>query len=95
MEATTRNPKLRQQDALRKVEHCAHALVHVHPHFYGRATQFEFVYREEVLVVRGLVPTFYLKQVLQTMLKDVDGVRLVDNQVTVVSPDGLSRFLRE
>ena len=86
---------VRQQQAPRKVEQCALALVNAHPHFRGRATQFEFDCREEVLVVRGLVPTFYLKQVLQTMLKDLDGVSLIDNQVTVVSPDGLSGFLRE
>ena len=95
MEATIPTRIMRQQEALRKVEQRAHALVNAHPHFHGRAAQFEFVCREEVLVVRGLVPTFYLKQVLQTMLKDLDGVSLIDNQVTVVSPDGLSGFLRE
>ena len=95
MEATIPTRIMRQQEALRKVEQCAHALVNAHPHFHGRAAQFEFVCREEVLVVRGLVPTFYLKQVLQTMLKDLDGVSLIDNQVTVISPDGLSGFLRE
>ena len=95
MESTTPDRITRQQESRRKVEECAHALINAHPHFRGRASQFEFVCREEVLVVRGLVPTFYLKQVLQTLLKDLDGVRLVDNQVTVVSPDGLSGFLRE
>lgn len=84
-----------QQECQRKVEQCAHSLVNAHPHFHGRAAQFEFVCREEVLVVRGLVPTFYLKQVLQTVLKTLDGVTLIDNQVTVLSPDGLSGFLRE
>lgn len=95
MEATTRNRIVRQQQALRKVEQCAYEVVDAHPHFHGRAAQFEFACREEVLIVRGLVPTFYLKQVLQTALKGLDGVRIVDNQVTVISPDGLSGYLRE
>jgi hypothetical protein len=40
--------------------------------------------------VRGRVPSFYLKQVLQTILMRVEGVGVVDNQVDVVSCDGLS-----
>jgi hypothetical protein len=95
VESPTQERITRQHESTRKVEQCAHALINMHPHFHGRASQFEFVCREEVLVVRGLVPTFYLKQLLQTLLKNLDGVRLVDNQVTVVSPDGLSRLLRE
>jgi hypothetical protein len=95
MESTTPDRITRQQESRRKVEECAHALINAHPYFRGRASQFEFVCREEVLVVRGLVPTFYLKQVLQTLLKNLEGVRLVDNQVTVVSPNGLSGLLRE
>ena len=43
------------------------------------------VCQEDVLVVCGAVPSFYLKQVLQTVLRDVDGVRQVDNQVAVMS----------
>ena len=61
-----------------------------HSHFRGRADGFEFIQREDVLVVRGCVPTFYLKQVLQTALKDLDGIRWVDNQVNVTACDGLS-----
>ncbi|MEX2306032.1 MAG: hypothetical protein WD738_00465 [Pirellulales bacterium] len=61
----------------------AYAVVDAHTHFRGRAARFEFVCREDVLIVRGAVPTFYLKQLLQSVLKDVDGVRVIDNQVTV------------
>jgi hypothetical protein len=68
----------------------AYAIVDAHSHFRGRAAQFEFVCREDVLVLRGAVPTFYLKQVLQSVLKDVDGIRVIDNQVTVV-PVGTGR----
>jgi BON domain len=43
-----------------------------------------------VLIIRGRVPSFYLKQVLQTLLRGIDGVDQIDNQVDVVSSSGLS-----
>ena len=42
-------------------------------------------YCDSVLILRGRLPTFYLKQILQTMLKDLDGVQQINNQVDVVS----------
>ena len=45
---------------------------------------------KNVLVIRGRVPTFYLKQLLQDALKQVDGVRRIDNRVEVVAFEGLS-----
>jgi hypothetical protein len=65
-----------------------------HPHFRGRANTFEFYECDQVLHVRGQVPSFYLKQVLQTALRDVNGIRRVDNRVDVVCPDGLSSVRR-
>ena len=47
-------------------------------------------YREGVLTLRGSVPSFYLKQVLQSILKDTPGVQRIDNRVDVVSAAGLS-----
>ena len=43
-----------------------------------------FDYEDGVLTLRGCLSSFYLKQVLQTALKDVDGVRHIDNQVDVI-----------
>jgi len=56
--------------------------------FYFRDITYE--HRNGVLTLRGQLPTFYLKQVLQTWLRDVDGVERIDNQVDVVSSTGLS-----
>ncbi len=42
-------------------------------------------YCDGVLILRGRVPTFYLKQILQTVLKDLDGVQQINNQVDVLS----------
>ena len=52
-------------------------------HFQGRIEKFEFALRGEVLIVRGSVPTFYLKQLLQSLLRNIDGVGRIDNQVEV------------
>jgi hypothetical protein len=46
--------------------------------------------RDAMLVVHGKLPSFYLKQVLQTTLRDVSGVRQIDNRVNVTSSSGLS-----
>jgi hypothetical protein len=56
--------------------------------FYFREVRCEFT--EGVLRVQGRVPTYYLKQILQSRLATIAGVRWVDNQVDVVSSVGLS-----
>jgi hypothetical protein len=66
----------------------ARDLVAFHSHFYGRADNFEFEYEGNVLVVRGRVPTYYLKQLLQDALKKLEGVRRVDNRVDVIFHNG-------
>lgn len=54
-----------------------------HAHFRGREANFTYECREDVLIIRGRVPTYYLKQLLQTVLKGVGGVAHLDNQVEV------------
>jgi len=72
------------------VEELAQQLLARHPDFHGRAGNFEYEYRHDVLIVRGCVPSFYLKQVLQTVLKEVEGVACIDNRVDVISSEGAS-----
>lgn len=43
-----------------------------------------------LLTLRGKVPTFYLKQVLQERLRGIDHVKKIENEVDVVSSTGLS-----
>ena len=59
-------------------------------HFHGRVDRFDFRRQDDVLIVEGVVPTFYLKQVLQCLLSRLDDVRRVDNRVKVICRDGLS-----
>ncbi len=71
------------------VELRAWAAINDHSHFRGRAKGFDLAYRDQVLTVRGRVPTYYLKQVLQTIVRDIEGVQAVDNRVEVIPSDGL------
>ena len=40
-----------------------------------------------ILHLRGSLPSYYLKQVAQELVGDVEGVRLVDNQIRVHRAD--------
>ena len=91
MEPSELQANLRQDREPRmSIEQQAYHLVDSHDHFRRRAGRFEFHCDEDVLIVRGNVPSFYLKQVLQCVLRDVEGVRGIDNQVMVISSRGLS-----
>jgi hypothetical protein len=72
------------------IEQAAYDILASHCPFQGRAREFEFERNGDVLTVRGTVPSFYLKQLLQGLLKNLDGVSRIDNRVDVVNPAGLS-----
>lgn len=42
---------------------------------------------EDAVFIRGKVPTFYLKQIAQNLVGQVDGVEKVVNEIEVVVPD--------
>ena len=48
-------------------------------------------YWNGVLVLRGCVPTYYLKQVAQAAVSRLEGVERIDNQIKVVAPAVLPR----
>jgi hypothetical protein len=41
-----------------------------------------------VLVLRGCLPSYYLKQIAQEAVASLDGVGRIDNQIQVVTPAG-------
>jgi osmotically-inducible protein OsmY len=43
-------------------------------------------YHEGVLTLRGCLPTYYLKQIAQEVVAEVEGVRLISNRIEVVAP---------
>jgi len=63
----------------------AHLLLEQHPHFRGRAELFHYECQDKLLTVRGVVPTFYLKQLIQVVLMQLDDGIQIDNQVTVTA----------
>jgi hypothetical protein len=91
----TKKPKRKQSTRCVKTERRAREAIAHHSHFRGRVDGFQFEHRGDVLTVRGRVPSFYLRQVLERALKRIDGVRSVDNQVDVVCCDGLSSVRNE
>ena len=60
------------------------------PCFQHRLQCFSFEQAGDVLIIEGIVPTFYLKQLLQTTLKRIGAINRLDNRVRVVSSAGLS-----
>ncbi len=39
-----------------------------------------------LVVLRGCLPSYYLKQIAQTVVAQVEGVRRIDNRIQVVKP---------
>ena len=54
--------------------------------FRGRSELIRIDEAEGRLVLEGRLPSYYLKQMLQTVLRDVEGVEQIDNQVAVDYP---------
>jgi hypothetical protein len=76
-----RQPSVEDLARRRLVEQCPYAFCF---------DQITFNCSKGVLTLRGRLPSFYLKQMLQTLLRNLDGVTRIDNQVDVVSSIGLS-----
>ena len=70
-----------ERSARRLVEKCTYACCF---------NQVTFSYSQGILTLEGRLPSFYLKQVLQTLLRGLDGVTRIVNRVDVASPTGLS-----
>lgn len=85
----------RRVDSGHNVLRSARAALESHVHFRGRAELFTLTAYEDILIVRGAVPTYYIKQMLQAVLGQVEGVARVDNQVVVINPQGLSSIPQE
>ena len=65
------------------LEERARALIEVQPYFRGAKYPIALKSFEKVLLVTGQVPSYYLKQVLQSELMRLDGVVRIENQVQV------------
>ena len=57
-----------------------------HPHFRGRCHLIQIRSNGSSLVLSGRVPTYYLKQLLQELLKSHPDIGNIDNRVDVQWP---------
>ena len=65
----------------RRIDGCSYKFI------FGNVT---WHFHEGQLTLRGRVPNFYLKQVLQELVRGIERVKLITNSVDVVSSTGLS-----
>lgn len=61
-----------------------------HTCLHNRSESISIDFIEGRLVLMGRLPSFYLKQLLQTSLQGLPGVQRIENRVNVVSTTGLS-----
>ena len=49
-------------------------------------------FEDGLLTLRGIVPTFYIKQVILSLLEDLEGegIQRIQDEIDVVNPRGLS-----
>ena len=66
-----------------QIEIRAAKLLERHPHFRGRDRWVTCRYIDQNLCLVGCVPSFYLKQLAQEALRELDGIQ-VKNQLVVV-----------
>ena len=74
------------------LEHAVRERLANHPHFRGHVNEFKIDCDDDVLVLTGRLPSFYLKQMLQEALRDL--APSIRNDVDVICCDGLSSVHR-
>ena len=58
-----------------------------HPTFRGRTALLNIEQIEETIVLSGLLPSHYLKQLLQELVRLIPDVAEIDNRVSVMRPN--------
>ncbi|BBO34244.1 hypothetical protein PLANPX_3856 [Lacipirellula parvula] len=59
-------------------------------HFAGRVDGFTFTCVDDLLVIDGVLPTYYLKQLLQQLIGDLPSIQRIENRVKVTCCNGVS-----
>lgn len=52
---------------------------------YGQLIKLKALCEHGRVTLQGCVPTYYLKQVAQSVLNSIDGIRNIDNDVKVIT----------
>jgi|GEM_PF-4035133 len=59
-------------------------LLERNPHFHAHTSEIAVELDGHTLILTGQLSSFYLKQLLQESLRNIDGIEKIDNQVNVV-----------
>lgn len=78
-------------NADRETAHAVRARLQASGYYYLRALECEC--RCGKLVLRGCLPTYYLKQVAQTLASRTPGVESVANEIEITAPEQCSATL--
>lgn len=71
------------ESPIHPTEQLALATLESHPHFRGRSRWIRIRYRNRCLHLSGRLPSYFLKQLAQESLRQLDGVDMIDNQIVV------------
>jgi osmotically-inducible protein OsmY len=82
-------PETGRQDLQTRMIELAERCLHSNP--YQAMKNVSCDYHDGVLVLRGCLPTYYLKQLAQQVVVGLEGVERIDNRIQVVTPAVLSR----
>jgi hypothetical protein len=67
---------------------CDAALQRLQSSSYAALRRLRCEVNEAVVVVHGVLPSYYLKQIAQTLIQRLDGIKSVTNLVEVQAPEG-------
>lgn len=65
----------RAEDAQRRLRQCPYPILR----------QVRCAIQDDVLVLSGVVPTFYAKQIAQELLRDLESIAQIDNRLVVAN----------
>ena len=65
------------------IERQAFSLLEAHPHFRGRSRLIQVNCVNGRLFLHGQLPSYYLKQVAQETLRDLEGIDCIENRIMV------------
>lgn len=84
------------KDVSKEIEKRARGLLESQPHFRGRTQLVQYRYSNRRLYVTGKVPSYYLKQIAQEAVRDLEDVELIVNRIVVaVSTSHLENPIQE
>lgn len=71
-----------------ETENRASSLLEANPHFRGRGRWVTCRCSNGQLYLEGKLPSFYLKQLAQETLRDLEGIKQIENRIVVADPRG-------